>query len=494
MVPFATEVTAARVAQQSWSKFPIPERLRSVRALRRLIVERTDALFAAVHADIGRPLVEVIATELLPSAAALKFLEQRAARVLAPQRISGRLRPTWLMGCRDTIHRRPWGVVGVIGTWNYPIYLNIGPITQALVAGNGVVWKPSENAPRTADLLHALFLEAGFPAALFQKLPATRAGGSQLAETEVDYVVFTGSDGVGRKLAARLGERLVPSTLELSGCDAMFVLADANVEMAAKAAWFGVTLNRGQTCIAVRRIFVQRSVSEAFEDALRKLAVGAKPVELVTEGQRKQADRLIADAISGGATPISREPEASVDASALASGSRLTTTFLLNTSPNSAICREASFAPVAAVIPFDTMDDAVSLAAGCPFGLSASVFTADTRAAQDLAGRIPSGSVVINDVLAPTAHPATPFGGRGASGWGVTQGAEGLLGMTVPQVVTVRKGTFRPHFDEAANPDPATVDLLRGLLRWTHAGGIGEKLRGLWQMVRGVRKQKRKKS
>lgn len=132
----------------------------------------------------------------------------------------------------------------------------------------------------------------------------------------------------------------------------------------------------------------------------------------------------------------------------------------------------------------------MSLANRSPFGLSASVFTADVAKAQELAARVPSGSVIVNDVLAPTAHPAAPFGGRGASGWGVTQGAEGLLAMTVPQVVTVHKGTFRPHFDEAADPDPAAVAVLRGLMTWTHARGFGAKLRGLWELLKGIRKKK----
>ena len=135
------------------------------------------------------------------------------------------------MGCRDVVHRRPWGVVGIIGTWNYPVFLNVGPgRAGARRRATRCVWKPSENVPRTADLTHALFLDAGFPPDLFHMLPATREAGPQLAEADVDHVVFTGSDAVGRKLAARLGERLVPSTLELSGCDAMFVLADADVE------------------------------------------------------------------------------------------------------------------------------------------------------------------------------------------------------------------------------------------------------------------------
>jgi aldehyde dehydrogenase (NAD+) len=141
------------------------------------------------------------------------------------------------------------------------------------------------------------------------------------------------------------------------------------------------------------------------------------------------------------------------------------------------------------VIPFDTVDEALAMAKQSPFGLSASIFSADTAKAEELAALIPSGSVVINDVLAPTAHPATPFGGRGASGWGVTQGAEGLLALTVPQVVTVRRGRMRVHLDEAANPDPATEGILRGLLTWTHARGLGAKLKGLREMLKGIRRQ-----
>ena len=492
MTPFAAELTAARTAQAAWARLPVRDRLRPVRTLRALLVERADDVCAAVQADIARPPAEVLGTEVLSTAAALKYLEKRAAGLLAPKRVSGRDRPTWLMGCRDAVHHRPWGAVGIIGTWNYPVYLNVGQIAQALVAGNAVLWKPSENVPRTAELTSALFRDAGFPAGLLQTLPATREDGPQLAEADVDHVVFTGSDTVGRELAKRLGERLIPSTLELSGCDAMFVLADANIEMAAKAAWLGVSINRGQTCIAVRRVFVQREKVDAFVAALRPL-VRAEPMGLVTEGQRTQAERLIEDAVTRGASVLAnpeRQRRGEPPTPSLTLRVHLDPTFLLNVPADAAFCREACFAPVAGVIPFDTPEEAVSLARQSPFGLSASIFTADVAKAKEMAALIPSGSVIVNDVLAPTAHPATPFGGRGASGWGVTQGAEGLLAMTVPQVVTIRKGTFRPHFDDAANPDPATADIIRGLLRWTHARGIGAKLGGLWQLVRGIRKKK----
>src|SRR5262245_7632173 len=212
------------------------------------------------------------------------------------------------MGCRDAVHHRPWGVVGIIGTWNYPIYLNVIQIAQAFVAGNAVLWKPSENVTRTAELTQTLFRDAGFPAELLQRLPATRDAGPQLAEADVDHIVFTGSDSVGRKLASRLGERLIPSTMELSGCDAMFVLAVANLELAAKAAWFGLSLNRGQTCIAVRRIFVQREKHAAFVEKLKPLVERAVPLGLVLDSQRTQAERLIEDATKRGATALANDP------------------------------------------------------------------------------------------------------------------------------------------------------------------------------------------
>ncbi|HSQ56482.1 MAG TPA: aldehyde dehydrogenase family protein, partial [Gemmata sp.] len=239
MAPFTSELAAARVAQTAWSTLSVRERLRPIRAMRALLVDRADEIFAAEANDVARTETDVLGSELLPTAAALKFLELRATRILAPRRIGSRLRPTWLMGCRDVVHRRPWGVVGIIGTWNYPIYLNVVQMAQALIAGNAVLWKPSENVPLTSDLTLALFRDAGFPRDIIQRLPGTREAGPQLAETDIDYLVFTGSDAVGRKLAAQLGERLIPSTLELSGCDAMFLLADADLDLAAKAAWFG---------------------------------------------------------------------------------------------------------------------------------------------------------------------------------------------------------------------------------------------------------------
>ncbi len=435
--PFHAETTAACAAQLAWANLSVRERLRPVGEFRRLLVDRRDALVEAIRADIARTPDEVISTEVLPAADAARYLEKFAARILKPRRAGGR--PLWLMGCRDVVHRRPWGVVGVIGTWNYPLFLNAVTVLPALVAGNAVLWKPSEVAPRFAVVFAELVRDAGFPPACFAVLPATREAGPLLAEADVDFVHFTGSEPVGRHLAKRLGERLIPSTLELSGCDAVIVMADANLELAARAAWYSATTNQGRTCMAARRVFVQRGAWEKF-------------VELV-----------------------SRETKAIAD-----------TGLILNPPPDHPSRRESTFTPRLAVLPFDTLDEALALTAESPFRLTAAVFTRDTAAAEELATRLGVGAVMVNDTIAPAGHPGTPFGGRGASGWGSTQGDEGLLGMTTPQVVSVRGGTFRPHIDAALDANPAVADITGGMLVMAHGRTLGTRWRGLMQMVRGM--------
>lgn len=475
--PFADETARGRAAQRQWAARPVRDRLRFCAELRHLLVERADDLTAAVEADVNRSPGEVVATDLLPTAAALKFLLADAERILRPRRV-GRS-PLWLFDCRVTIHHRAHGVVGVIGTWNYPVFLNAVPLAQALVAGNAVLWKPSEFAPRTAEVLHALFLRAGVPTDVLRQLPASREAGPLLADADLDFVHFTGSDTVGRKLAARLGERLIPSVLELSGVDAVFVLPDADVRLAARSAWYGATLNAGQTCLACRRAFVHRRVHDPFAAELRALIEAARPVRLLTAAQDQQARRMLAEAGGRGLevcpVPGSPSPCAAV----------------FGATPDLALCREATFAPLLAVVPFDHVSEAVAWDRECPFGLAASVFTANRREAERLAAELRVGSVVVNDAIVPTAHPATAFGGRGQSGWGVTQGDGGLLAMTVPQVVARRIGRFRPHVEAHLTGDPAAPDVAGGLLRMTHGRTWRERWRGFRQMLGGMRRAKR---
>src|SRR5262249_19752078 len=158
----------------------------------------------------------------------------------------------------------------------------------------------------------------------------------------------------GRDLASRLGQHLVSSTLELSGCDAMFVLEDADVPFAAKAAWFGVTLNRGQTCLAVKRIFVHRSLYQDFQNALGFYAQDARPVKLALASQAIQAGQLLRDAIQQGGKLL-KEPASLPDET---TGRDCCPLVVVDAHPEMDLCKEASFAPIAAVIPFDNLEQA----------------------------------------------------------------------------------------------------------------------------------------
>ena len=483
-LPFADESRRCRTAQMLWARTPVRERLECVGRFRHLLVRKVDALTAAVERDLGRPSWEVLSTDVLPLAAACEWLQRRATRLLAPRKVPGRDCPIWLVGSRDRVFHRPRGVVGNIGTWNYPIFLNGVPMIQALTAGNGILWKPSELVAASSEVFHALFAEAGFPADLVIRLPATREAGPMLAEADIDHLLFTGSAEVGRRLAGRLGERLISSTLELSGCDALIVLEDADLDLAVKAAWWGCTLNKGQTCMAVRRSFVHQSKYEEFLAKLRDHASplsAAGPMHLALPAQAKLAGELVRDAVDAGAKLLlPAVPTNPADAAGFEP------TVVRDVTPEMAIGQRASFAPIMGVMAFATDDELLAMQGVNPYALTASIFTTDIDRADAIAARLPTGAVTINDLIAPGAHPATPFGGRRASGWGSTQGVEGLMEMTTPQTVSVRKWTFRPHYETVNGEIPASTLLMRGTLERTHSAGFGSRMKGLWKMIRGI--------
>lgn len=243
-----------RRAQQEWAKTGVRERLRIVRRVRGLIAERSLELTGAVRRDAGETLV----AEVLPLAEACRFLECEAEELLAPKRPE-RSRPIWLSGVDLEIRREPLGVILVIGPANYPLFLPAVHSLQALVAGNAVLCKPGVDGALAMEAIARILSDAGLPAGLLRVLDEAPEQAQHAIAAGVDKVILTGSNSTGQAVMASLAPHVTPSVMELSGCDAVFVRADADLDLVVKALRFALRLNSGNTCIAPQKVYVART-------------------------------------------------------------------------------------------------------------------------------------------------------------------------------------------------------------------------------------------
>jgi acyl-CoA reductase-like NAD-dependent aldehyde dehydrogenase len=286
-IPPAFEARAeTRAVQARWALTPIRERLRVVRELRHLIAENANALAVAAGAVSGRPLAEKLVSEVLPLADACRWLERNAGRVLFPRRCGKRGRPFWLQGVSFEVQRQPLGVVLVIAPGNYPLFLPAVHSLHALIAGNAALLKP---APGTRDVALAfsnLAQGAGLDPALLTILPESVEAARHAIADGVDKVIFTGSSENGREVLSTLVGTNTPAVMELSGQDAVLVLADADLELVVRALRFGTRLNAGETCIAPRRLVVVQSIAD---DLLARLSAAHVPLPCI--GRTPQASR-----------------------------------------------------------------------------------------------------------------------------------------------------------------------------------------------------------
>ncbi|MBV8317989.1 MAG: aldehyde dehydrogenase family protein, partial [Planctomycetaceae bacterium] len=344
---------------------------------------------------------------------------------------------------------RPVGVVGMIGTWNYPVFLNAPAIAQALAAGNAVVWKPSELASLVGLRLQQTLDAAGLPEGLVAAVFGGPEVGGALVEAGPDKGMFTGGIGNGRRVLEALARRGIPALAELSGFDPAVVLPDAPRDATLRALTWGAFVGSGQTCVAVKRVYVVGDPdpwAEGLAESARRLRVGdpgAADVDLgpmISAAARDRFDATVRAAVEAGARVLAG------GMAAAGPGWFYPPTVLLADTPEPESRLAGAFGPVMLVRGFPDPDAAVAAANSGIYALSASVWGRDLRAARDIAWRTEAGTVTINDAVTPTGHAAAPFGGMKASGFGRTHGVLGLREFTQPQVVfTRRPRSFRPQ-------------------------------------------------
>ena len=263
-VPVATAddvraaILRARTAQTSWGALPIAERARRVMAFRDEIVTRAEEIIDVIVKEGGKTRQEALGMEVLLVVDLADYFCKRAEKILAPRPITLHL----LKHRRSYLHYVPRGVVGIIAPWNFPFSIPMGETIMSLIAGNGVVLKPSDVTPLVAMKAKELYDACGLPKDLFQVVTGRGPTGAAVIEAGVDQVLFTGSVTTGRKVAAACGERLIPCTLELGGKAAAVVCADADLERAANAIVWGGFANSGQVCASVERVYAHEAVHD----------------------------------------------------------------------------------------------------------------------------------------------------------------------------------------------------------------------------------------
>jgi acyl-CoA reductase-like NAD-dependent aldehyde dehydrogenase len=465
----------------NWASLPTKIRCRRVAGVAAEIAVAADELVQLCTSDQRTDPAETIAAELLPLCSGLRFIGRRGAKILQSQRYGVVGRPAWLWGIGSTIRRDPHGRVLILGAWNYPLLLSGAQAGQALAAGNTVMLKPAVGSEAATDRMVRAFHDAGIPKSALIQLDSSTESAVAAIDAGVDLIVLTGSAATGRKVLERASQTLTPTIMELSGCDAVVVMPEADLEHAIDAIEFGLNINGGATCISPRRLIVEDSMAEQlFEPLSQRLR--SRPAATVHAAARQGAAETIERAIEQGAV----DRLGQFDADRLRTSGHLKPIVLDRVSPDHAIASADVFAPIISILRVDQIADAVKIVNECPYRLAASVF-GPTNHAPELAARLRVGSVAINDMVVPTADPRLPFGGRGQSGFGVTRGGEGLLQMTVPTVISRRRGRFAPHLMPRRSTD---AEALGGALQLLHAGSFGRRMRGLAQLTRAIRSSK----
>jgi acyl-CoA reductase-like NAD-dependent aldehyde dehydrogenase len=371
----------------------------------------------------------------------------------------------FVLGRKLTVRYAPAGVVAVIGPWNYPLTNSFGDCIPALAAGNGVVLKPASLTPLTSLLMREMLRQCGMPEDVFQLAVGSGEVGSELID-HVDFVMFTGSTEVGKRVMERAARTLTPVGLELGGKDPMIVLADADLERAANGAVYYSMQNGGQTCISVERVYVEEPVYDEFvarvERKMRALrqgppgGPGSVDVGAVTSpSQVAVIDGQVRDALAKGARVLTGGRRGD------GPGDFYEPTLLLDVDHTMEAMTEETFGPTLPVMKVRDADEAVRLANDSPYGLQASVWTKDTARGERLARLIESGVVTVNDAQINYFALELPMGGWKASGLGSRHGADGIRKYTKQQTILVTR--LAPRREVHMFPYRARTT---GLLRW----------------------------
>ena len=406
----------ARQAQRSWGGLTLAQRADLLRPAAERLAARTEAIARLVTREMGKPLSDARG-EVASCGEGLVELLDECVEALTPEVRADARR-------HSEVAYDPLGVAAVITPWNFPVAMPHECVVPALMAGNAVVLKPSEETPLCAFEWMKCLAE-GLPADVLQIVFGDEVQGKALVASDVQLIVFTGSRAAGAHILQTAGQGLKRVILELGGKDPLLVLPDADLEAAASFAARNSFRNAGQVCVSTERIFVHRSIAEAFEQAIvakaRALKQGPGTEEGVAIGpmvnarQKQHVLRQIESAVAEGARLLFGGTPAA--------GNFVPPTVLAGVRPDMAIMAEETFGPVASIVAYDEVDQAIRWANESPYALGGAVFGRDIANAESVARRLHSAMVGINQGCG--GAKGTPWVGAKQSGYGYHSGRDG---------------------------------------------------------------------
>ncbi|HEV7655673.1 MAG TPA: aldehyde dehydrogenase family protein [Mycobacteriales bacterium] len=455
-------VDRARTAAAWWDSLGFAGRAARLRIWQARLANRSGELAELIHRETGKPVDDAM-IELASAVEHVHWAPANAARVLGRRKV----RPGVLVAnLAASVEYQPYGVVGVIGPWNYPVFTPMGSIVYALAAGNAVVFKPSEHTPAVGQWLVDSFAAVVPEKPVLQLITGAGSTGAALCRSGVDKLAFTGSTATAKKIMATCAETLTPVLLECGGKDALIVDADADVDAAATAALWGGMANGGQTCIGIERVYAVDAVYDEFVAALTAKARTLRPGDdrtasygpATVPAQLDVIRRHVAGALDRGGRALVGGADAVRPPYAYP-------TVLVDVPEDAEAVTQETFGPTLTVARVADADEAVERANATGYGLGAAVFAkAD---GEDIARRIRSGMASVNSVLGYAGVGALPFGGVGDSGFGRIHGDDGLREFARTKAIT------RQRF-------PAPIDVTRFDRKPWAIKGLGMVLRSVY--------------